>query len=161
MRGKLIPAGVFIIIIVIGWWIYEAPQKDISQKTKWAVDEETKREVPLFELYYKWDGVEETDPTWMIFPKEGKWWVLDSRDVMRVYSEVRPESELREKVKQYRDEFTHSWIEDRRFQPKASRFEAVMTALGFRMFFRTEQKGFVDFLKSAKDFDKGQLRPLN
>ena len=158
MRYKLILAGISILIIVAGWWIYEGPRKDVSKKIQWSIDEETKKEVPLFHLHYKWNGVEEKDPLWMIFPKEGKWWVVDLIDVMRVYSEVISESELRDRVKKYRQEFTSSWIENRRFEPKASRYEAVMTALGFAMLFHAERDAFFDLLEGTKDFDEGRLR---
>lgn len=161
MRYKLILAGIFILIFVAGWWVYQGSQKDISKKIQWSIDEETRKEVPLFLLHYKWNGVEENDPTWMIFPKEGKWWVVDLRDLMLIYSEVKSESELRDKIRKYRQEFTYSWIENRKFEPKASRYEAIMIALGFNMLFNTERYAFFDFLEGTKDFDEGRLRPDN
>ncbi len=161
MKHKLILVGICISIIIAGWWIYNGPQKEVSKKIQWSIEEETRNEVPLFLLHYKWDGVEENDPTWMIFPKEGKWWVVDLRDVMRLYSEVKSESDLREKIRKYRQEFTFNWIENRKFEPKASRYEAVMTALGFNMLFGTERHALFDFLEGTKDFDEGRLRPDN
>lgn len=161
MRPKLILAGILISILVAGWWIYTGPQKDVSKKIQWSIDEETGKEVPIFLLHYKWNGVEENDPTWVIFPKEGKWWVVDLRDVIRIYPEVKSESELRNKIRKYTEEFTYSWIKNRRFEPKASRYEVIMTALGFNMLFSTERHAFFDFLEGTKDFDEGRLRPDN
>jgi hypothetical protein len=159
MKYKLILAGICISIILAGWWIYKSPQKDVFKKIQWSIDEATGKEVPLFELYYKWDEVEENDPTWMIFPKEGKWWVVDLRDVMRLYSEVKPKSDLYDKIRKYRQEFTHTWIENRKFQPKASRYEAVMTTFGFSILFSIERHAFSDILEGTKDFSEGRLYP--
>ena len=161
MKYKLILVGICISIIIIGWWIYNGPQKEVSKKVQWSIDEETGNEAPLFLLHYKWDGVEENDPTWIIFQKEGKWWVVDLRDVMRLYSKVKSESDLREKLRKYRKKFTFNWIETRKFEPKASHYETVMIALGFDMLFSTERHAFFDFLEWTKDFDEGRLRPDN
>ena len=157
MKFKLIATVVIIIVVLGGYWIANGPKKEVSKKIQWSLDDATKEKVPIFLLHYKWNGIEESDPTWMIFPKEGKWWVVDLRNLTHTHS--RSESDIKKEVKKYWQEFTPQWIETHGFEPKASRYEAVMTALGFNMIFNFEKSAFRDFLKGIDDFRTGVLRP--
>lgn len=157
MKFKLIVAVVIVIVALGGYWIVKGPKKEVSKKIQWSLDDETKKKVPIFLLHYKWNGIEESDPTWMIFPKEGKWWIVDLRNLDHTYSKA--ESDIKKEVKKYRQELTSPWIEKCGFEPKASRYEAVMTALGFNMLFSLEKSAFRDFLGGIDDFRTGELRP--
>jgi hypothetical protein len=44
------------------------------------------------------------------------------------------------------------------FDPKGSRYEAVMTAFGFQMIFDLEKSCFRDFQNGINDFKSGKLR---
>lgn len=82
MKSKLIIASIPILIIFAGWWIYQGPRKEVIERIQWAIEEENNTEVPIFWLHYKWNSIEESDPTWIVFPESKKWWIVDLRTVV-------------------------------------------------------------------------------
>lgn len=159
MKSKLIFAIIIVALIFGGYWIINGPKKEVINKIQWVIDEETNAIVPIFLIHYKWNGIEKTDPTWMIFLKEGKWWVIDMRDMSHILVYSKDKSDFNEQLRKYWQEFTHSWIEKRMFDPKGSRYEAFMTAFGFQMIFDFEKSCFRDIPKGINDFKSGKLRP--
>jgi hypothetical protein len=44
----------------------------------------------------------------MIFLKEGKWWVIDMRDMSNIWAYSKDKSYFNEQLRKYWQEFTHS-----------------------------------------------------
>jgi hypothetical protein len=157
MKSKIIFIIFLSLFILCGYWIYNGPRKGITTQVQWSIDEESNELVPIFSIYYEWNGLKESEAKWMIFPKDRKWWVIDIRDIEHVLSRYKNELDFKEEMKRYWNEFTYSWIENSKFEPKITRYEAVMTAFGFKMIFNLEKSAFDDVQKGIKDFKSGKL----
>lgn len=153
--------SISIAVIVIGSWIYLGPEKNISYKVGWKLDESARRWVPLFWVRYTWDRSEDEYPTWIVYPNDGKWWVCDLTHGGEEKSDptVDPEIIFWKYVHKNREEFTGSWIDQNKFYPKFSRYELVMTAIGLDQLFKKEKRAFFDIKKKSKDFDEGLIQP--
>lgn len=174
MKHKLVFAGLFIIltvlVILLAGRIFET--KEINVTTEWVRDQKTNRISPLFSVYYSFAGSEQ-DPIWLIYNKEGRWWVVDMRKAALLYSEAKSKTDQESIIPE--EELTLDWVRDRKYSPMPSNYEALIIALDqntnrvrnmMRMLhlnpvFYLESQVFGDILDRTKDFDEGRLRPDN
>ena len=101
IKSKLFFSVVIVALIFGGYWIINGPKKEVIKKIQWVIDEETNAIVPIFLIHYEWNGIEESDPTWMIFLKGGKWWVIDMRDISNFMAYSKKESNFNEQLRKY------------------------------------------------------------
>ena len=141
-----------IVILLIGYWIYNGPAKELSYDIVWSIEEETKNEIPVFQLYYVWNGIRESEPTWTVLPKNGKWRVLDMSYVRRI---IDPKNILLDEFPEYKS----SWVENLKFDGKGTRGEAVMQLIGFYPTFSLERRRFHQVLDDIDNFERGVLTP--
>ena len=174
MKYKLLLVGVCVVSVLAGVWLFrDAHTKEIVLKTQSGEVKKTKKDVLIISLTYRWNGVEDPEATWVMHPDEdGKWLVTDFGAVLARYAKARTEAERNRALKDPKTAFTYDWVEERRYQPRASRSEAVMRALGFdgrfkalmtkmrlNELFYLEREAFLSCLKLARDFDEGRLTP--
>lgn len=159
MLKRVIIVALLIGVIAAAVWILSGPKKELATLIQWSKDEATGQIVPIFLVYYKWDGVKDWSETWMIFPKEEKWWVIDIREFTTTGTQQNLERSLQHRRHAFSQEFNEMWISDRRFQPAPSRYEAVMMGVGFNVLFTAEKDAFRNVLRGTQAFDEGDLSP--
>ena len=159
VRNKLIAIGALIFLFVLVKWVWEGPRKSLVSNIQWAVDNDTKKEIPIFSVYYCRNGKEDSNPTWMIFLKNGKWRVIDIREVSDPLSGPLSASNLSGELLNHANNFDHGWIENKQFEGRASRYEVLLVALGFNPLWAKEQTEFLRILDGTKNFDEGRLKP--
>ena len=160
MKKHVIGIIVAILVISIGFWIFSGPKKKLITNIEWSIDEETKDLVPIFEIYYSWDGIQDQLPRWMVLPKNDKWHIADFRKLLDVMKEQHSsQEELKSHLLKQSETFNSSWIFQHRFEPSPSRWEFVLLCMGFKPTFSLEKNVFYSVLKQTIEFDKGNLMP--
>jgi len=159
MLKRIVIVVLFIGIVAAGVWILSGPKKELSTSIQWSKDEATGQIVPLFCVYYKWDGVENWSPTWIVFPKQDKWWIVDIRIFIVPGTQKYTLQSFGQNWRKYSHPFDEKWTSNRYFMPAPTRYQAVMIGLGFNVLFTLEEDAFSDVLKGTQAFDEGWLRP--
>jgi hypothetical protein len=91
--------------------------------------------VPVYSVHYKWNGIEQQDPQWIIFKKQRVWKVLELNKIIN----------LKEALNHTVD-FNASWVEKYGFSPQLSRYESLTATLGFQPTFSEEKAVFYQIL---------------
>lgn len=176
MKTRFILISTCIFLISAGFLIYfiinHAESKQVTVALEWGKNLKTKKDIPIISVSYRWGGVEE-EPTWVMYPdKDEKWLVFDFGKIMRMYAKSISDDERSKAMKAPGTEFTYGWVEERKYEPRASIYELVMRTLGFDTHFRAllpklglnplffcERDAFFHCLKLARDFNEGRLQP--
>lgn len=136
---------VISVIVIIGFSVYWAgitsPKKEVILKKKMIEDIYTHEIIPSYQVYYKWDGKEQTEPWWIIiktYKTHGKWKVIEFKDLQRAKSaEDFPE-------------FDSKWISDYKFSPQPTRYQTILLLLTAQPTFQEEQEVFFKILDEIK-----------
>lgn len=156
MKNKIIITVILIFLMVsvfaVVAYVWRGAHKSLTSEIQWVRDNNTEEVVPIFSVHYSWNKQKEHDPTWMIFPKNKKWLVVDLR---------KPPSDFmgsQNKLLKYAGNFNSEWIETKQFQAKPDRYEIVLMVLGFEHFFGKERTELRGILRGTRNFDRGLLK---
>lgn len=115
-----------IVIIVIGFLIYWAgltsPKKEVVSKKEMVQDVDTKEVLPLYSIYYKWDGKQQKNASWMIFKKYDVWRVIELKNINT--------ARTREDILKFAVRFDYKWIDSYGFSAQPSRYQIILMILG-------------------------------
>ena len=160
MKKQIIRIIIAILIISIGIWIFSGPKKKLNTNIQWSIDDDTNDLVPIFEIYYSWDDIQNQLPRWMVVPKNDKWYIADFLKLMDVMQEQHSSQEqLKSRLLERSEIFNISWISQHRFEPSPSRWETALLCTGFKPTFSLEENVFYSVLKQTIEFDEGNLMP--
>lgn len=141
--------GVSIFIVVLSFLIYWAgimgPKKEVILKKEIREDEFTSTNVVTFGVFYKWDGIEQEGPWWIIFTDNGKWKVAKNQDF-----DVTKSSKENRAVAV---DFNSKWISDYQFEPQNTRYQLILVALGLQPSYDEEKKVFYEIFQEIKRYE--------
>lgn len=147
MKDKLkIIIGVLIGIVVLSFLIYwagiTAPKKEVVLEEEMVKDNITNEAVTIYGVYYKWDGVKQQVPWWIIFKEKGEWKVLGTKYLDLTKS---PEENRKDAIK-----FNFEWISLYKFEPQSTRYQAILLLVGFQPFYEDEKTVFSEVLNKNR-----------
>ena len=178
MKYRWLLIGVCVVLVLSGWWVYmNGEAKELILELQWGEDQKTKKNIPIIELTYRFNGVEDKEAAWLIFPDaSGKWEVYDLGQLQILHSKAKSENERNNSLQSTKADFNYEWVEARKYRPWPSIYESIMSALGFETprlkefmvsklglnpLFYIERAAFLHSLKLARDYDEGRLRPTD
>lgn len=136
---------IIIVLFLIYWAGISAPRKEVILKTK-IVESLYSHEVSTsYGVYYKWNGVEQQEPWWVIVKTKGEWMVVHLKDVA---------DNNFEEIQRYTVKFDIKWINDYKFSPQPTRYQAILLLLGSQPLYSEEKKVFYNVLDQIKEFEK-------
>jgi hypothetical protein len=143
MRGNLriivgVSIGISILLFLIYWAGLASPKKEMVLKKELNEDMVTGEVLTLYEVFYKWDGVEQQVPWWIMYQNHGEWMVLEFKNFD---PDKGPEENRKHAVK-----FDLGWIEYYKFLPQSTRYQMVLKMLGFQPTYDEEKKVFFEIL---------------
>ena len=142
---SLILAGGFLI-----WWAgISAPKKELVIKKRLGEDIYTTQIIPLYEVYYKWDGKVQEDPWWVILKtsKAGaEWKVVQLKDI---HATTDPEEILKHVMR-----FDSKWVNGYQFSAQPSRYQIILLLLSIQPLFSEEKDIFYNILDEVEEFEK-------
>ncbi len=124
---------------LVYWVGIAAPKKEVILKRDPHIDDSTQEIVTIYAIYYRWDGIEEKEPWWVVFKKYGEWKVLALNDV----------NDAKEAFN-YVVDFNSSWVDNYRFSPQSSRYQSLLMTLDFQPTFSDEKSVFFEILREIE-----------
>src|SRR5688572_5823187 len=80
LKPVLITLGVLSVLAFLVYWAgIAAPKKALVFERELGKDRASGQAVPLYSIYYEWDGVRQVEPWWMVYYKLSEWKVLPVR----------------------------------------------------------------------------------
>ena len=135
----LLKGSVFFILAIAVVWLVTGPKKKLTY------DEG----VILYRVFYVWDGEKEPDPAWRVYRNtQQKWLVIDAESLHNALETGRDTAEFGE-------EFNWSWITKQRYRISAqgTRWEALLTLVGFKPLFKDEEEVFARIFEETKTWN--------
>ncbi|MBN2189581.1 MAG: hypothetical protein JW728_00015 [Candidatus Aureabacteria bacterium] len=136
---------VLICIAVVYWAYVSAPRKSLYCAKDISMDAGTLDVFPVYKVFYKWDGRDESNPRWIIFKSGDMWRIANFRADFR-FDNLESESINSE-------DFTYSYVENVDFNPELSRKEYLLYKLGFDPACEREKETFYRILRETSDFE--------
>lgn len=151
MKNKLktligVLIGVIVLLVLIYWAGIVAPRKEVVLKKEMVEDIVTHEILLLYKVYYKWDGVEQQYPRWLIFNKESEWKVLEFKDINLAISS--------EENRKFAVKFDSGWFMNYKFSPQPTRYQTILSILGFQPIYDEEKGVFFDILHQIKELQE-------
>lgn len=144
---SLIVAGGFLI-----WWAgISAPKKELVIKKRLGEDIYTTQIIPLYEVYYKWDGKVQDDPWWVILKtsKTGAEWKVVQLKDMRTTTEA-------EEILKHAMRFDSRWVNGYKLSTQPSRYQTILLFLSIQPLFSEERDVFYQLLNEIEELEKPQ-----
>lgn len=139
--------GLILSIGISFYWVgIGSPKKEMIFEKQLVRDIANNKIVPLYYVYYEWDGIRQDEPWWMIFKKHGEWLVVEYKDMN---STTNDKDILRCSTK-----FGHNWIWDYGFSAQPTRYQTILLALGFQPTFSDEKDIFLHILSDINQGGK-------
>jgi len=149
-RKRLLALSAIALAGFLTWWAgIDAPKKEVFIKRQLVEDIYTKEVLPWYDIYYKWNGRVQENPSWMIFKtsKSGaEWKVIDSKEIRSLDD---PEELLKHSQK-----FDSKWINEYKFSAQPSRYQMILLLLTAQPLFSEEKDAFYEVLKEIEQLDK-------
>jgi hypothetical protein len=107
---------------------------------------ETGKVCPSYGVFYKWNGVEQQDPWWIVLKIDGEWKVARLKDVS---TKTGKEEAQRSFVR-----FDTKWVSQYGFSPQPTRYETMLLLLGGQPIYQAETTVFYAILDQIKEYEK-------
>lgn len=115
-----------VVLIPLVYWIgISAPKKEVVFKREMVQDDLTKEVLPIYAAHYKWDGVEQQVPHWMIFKKYGDWKVLELKKVSK------PDEAINQSVESNAEWIDKVWFLSSAIKMRISTYDSRFSAYLF------------------------------
>lgn len=148
-RPKTLVVGCIAVILVfalIYWLGIAAPRKEVLFKTEMVESVDSGEISPSYGVFYKWDGIEQKDPWWILLKINGEWKVARLKDVVTKKSK---EDAQKSFVK-----FDTKWINGYGFSPQSTRYQLMLLLLGAQPSYGNEKTIFYAILDRIKEYEK-------
>lgn len=148
-RPKTLVASCVAVILVsalVYWLGIAAPRKEVLFKTKMVESVDTGEVYPSYDVFYKWNGIEQQDPWWIVLKLNGEWKVARLKDVVSKKNKEEAQGSF---VK-----FDIKWINEYRFSPQPTRYQMMLLLLGTQPLYEDEKMVFYAILDRIKGYEK-------
>lgn len=142
----LISIAIIVISALVYWLGIAAPRKVVLFKTKTVESVGTGEVFPLYGVFYKWNGVEQQEPWWIVFKINGEWKIARLKDVITGKSK---EESQRSFVR-----FDSKWVSQNQFSAQPTRYQTMLLLLGFRPLYEDEIVVFSSILDQIRQYEK-------
>ena len=142
-NSKLVVLSGFILgLVVLSCWVFVgSPKKEIVFIKMFGKYDKTGETGFAYEVFYEWNGVKQEVPWWFIFEKDGKWLVVETKDISIPTDK---------NVFRYAEKFDHTWIWDYGFTPQPTRYQTMLMMVGLQPTFSDEKDIFIDILSDIE-----------
>jgi hypothetical protein len=101
---------------------------------------------PSYGIFYKWNGVEQQDPWWIVLKINGEWKVARLKDVINKMT--------KEEAQGLFLRFDIQWVKQYGFSPQPTRYQTMLLLLGGQPLYEDEKTVFYAILDRIKEYEK-------
>jgi hypothetical protein len=148
-RPRTLVASCVAVIFVFGfiyWLGIAAPRKEVLFKTEMVKSIDTGEVYPSYNVFYKWNGIEQQYPWWILLKLNGEWKVARLKDLIT--------NKDKEEAQRSFVRFDIKWINEYRFSPQSTRYETMLLLLGAQPMYEDEQAVFYAILDQIRKYEK-------
>lgn len=138
--------AIFLVSALVYWLGIAAPRKEVLFKPKMFEWIKTGEVSPSYCVFYKWNGIEQKAPWWIVLKINGEWKVAQRKDIVT--------DKGTEEAKRSFVRFDTKWINEYEFSPQATRYQTFLLLLGAQPLYLDEQTVFYAILDQIKEYEK-------